>query len=169
MSKSEALGAAALHPPPPPGSPSPSLIAASSPDQAPSPLGLPLNCRTSFVPLKDTLCSQSNVSSLGAGDTALPVFWSRAPGCPPCDHFTHLPSHKETSVCVRERCMSVCVFSVSPAGQQLLRDRDRTPPIPSSPPPTKCSGSQSTCVKRFPSTVSGVSWGNLVLTKRRGC
>ena len=68
-------------------------------------------------------------------------------------------------MCEREMYECVCVFSVSPAGQQLLRDRDRTPPIPSSPPPPKCSASQSTCVKRFPSTVSGVSWGNLVLTK----
>ena len=152
-----------------PGSPSLSLIAASSPDQAPSPLGLPMNHRTSFVPLRDTLCSQSNVTSLGAWDTALqaPVFWSRAPGHPPCDHFTHLPSHRETTVCVcvcvRERRMSVCVFSVSPTGQQLLRDRGRIPPNPSSRThPQNCSVSQSTCGKRFPSTLS---WGNLVLTK----
>ena len=99
-----------------PGSPSLSLIAAFSPDQAPSPLGLPMNHRTSFVPLRDTLCSQSNVTSLGAWDTALqaPVFWSRAPGHPPCDHFTHLPSHRETTVCVcvceRETYECVCVF-----------------------------------------------------------
>ena len=132
MSKSEALGAAALHPPPPPGSPSPSLIAASSPDQAPSPLGLPLNCRTSFVPSRDTLCSQSNVSSLGAGDTALPVFWSRAPGCPPCDHCTRLLSHKETSVCERERCMSVCVCFLSPQLGSSFSGTG-TEPLPSPP------------------------------------